>query len=63
MVSAARSSPKVYGPSQLLDAPAALTTDGKLRVGVTHVTGEQVDPQKALSRALKSGRRVFLALK
>lgn len=48
--------------SKLLDAPAALTTDGKLLVGVTHVTGEQVDPEKALSRALKSGRRVFIGI-
>ena len=47
---------------RLLDSPASLTSDGKLVVGATHVTGEQVDPEKALARALKSGRRIFIGV-
>jgi hypothetical protein len=47
---------------QLLDPPAALTSDGKLLVNATRVTGEQVDAEKALARALKSGRRVFVGI-
>jgi len=47
---------------KVLDAPMALTTDGRLLAGATHVTGEEIDAQKALARALKTGRRVFIGL-
>ena len=32
------------------------------RIGAPAHTGEQVDPEKALSRALKSGRRIFIGI-
>ncbi|HVZ36672.1 MAG TPA: hypothetical protein VG963_29790 [Polyangiaceae bacterium] len=47
---------------KLLDSPAALTSDGKLLVGASHLTGESADPEKVLARVLRSGRRVFIGV-
>ena len=48
--------------SKLLDAPMAMTSAGTVLAGITHLTAANVDPQKALEHALKSGRRIYIGV-
>lgn len=40
----------------------AITSTGTVLAGITHLTAENVDAQKALEHALKSGRRIYIGV-